>query len=806
MIAEIPPLNRHAKEAVAMDGNQYYKKLNIWKNAFPDSTVNGTEERLQAALEKVRDNVSVLGQKINANFPELVGFDVTHMDALWDVADLLVDEKHELNPLEIFILGCAFYLQDAALCFHAYREGQEAVRNTNEWKDAQWRHTYAGIMDEKANLYADVEAIWALHARQAEAIASDEWQKDANNDPIYIIEDAEIRRHHGQLIGKIAASHHWDIESVAANLDDFQGSLTSLSKKWKIRPILLACILRCSDAAQIDGRHLPDRLLNLFRSDQDAITHWIGQNKIGAITTNQNSNKLFISSTCSFEKSESLTWWMIYDLVQKIEKELKKSNELIAKTYDEDKIFRVDGVEGNTSPKGLGKKIKPSGWTPAKATIKVGDVERIVSTLGGELLYGEKNIFAIVARELIQNAMDAILARRKIDASHDASEEILIELIKDKHTSNWILRVADKGIGMSKHVLLNVLLDFGRSFWTDRSVSEQFPGLQSGDIGFIGKFGIGFFSVFSIAKCVTVFSRKYDDAYDEYHCLEFNDGLTLRPIFSSTAPESKLRQFSTIIDIKFPLHRYETDGQFIFKTLFSKYSQSTGNYETESFNFPFTDYIASLVCNVRANIEIRHGTKNLKLMTPRNYNSVQAKMDLYRLSFNGFAKSAKDHIGKYAKRMRVLKSGNKIYGFAALADSSHPRDINDLYSAYLCRNAIGGLCTPDDSHMYGFVGWMESKCLSSRRDAGEIQIPKHIFNPWLEEQISLFLASDPDDFSRTHTAGYIANFGGDPKSVMKNILLFPPASNQPLPYPLVNLHELIWLFRAISGIKVFCVF
>lgn len=195
-----------------------FKNLSIWKNAFGGKGNDTAKRRLESTLDTVRKNAASLGEKISTDFPNLTIHDVTHMDALWKVADLLVGNPHKLNPLEVFIIGCTFYLHDAALCFDAYEGGQDAVRATNVWKDANWRHKQNSHDEAVANGFADFDAVRALHAQQAEKIAFQAWRDQVGGNSFFVIEDHELRAQHGRLIGQLAASHHWDLQRVQNDL------------------------------------------------------------------------------------------------------------------------------------------------------------------------------------------------------------------------------------------------------------------------------------------------------------------------------------------------------------------------------------------------------------------------------------------------------------------------------------------------------------------------------------------------------------------------------------------------------------
>ena len=126
-------------------------------------------------------------------------------------------------------------------------------------------------------------------------------------------------------------------------------------------------------------------------------------------------------------------------------------------------------------------------------------------------IYTHKEIFL---RELISNASDAIdklyfrsLTDEKVGIAPDDFRIMLIP-DKDKRT----LTITDNGIGMTAEELeqnLGVIAHSGSlAFKTENA------GNDTTDI--IGQFGVGFYSAFMVAKCVTVRTRAYgsDTAYE----------------------------------------------------------------------------------------------------------------------------------------------------------------------------------------------------------------------------------------------------------------------------------------------------
>ena len=119
--------------------------------------------------------------------------------------------------------------------------------------------------------------------------------------------------------------------------------------------------------------------------------------------------------------------------------------------------------------------METDGWEPTDSTVHVSDVANLVTTLGGEQLYGkDADRLHVVLRELIQNATDAICARRSLPNSGEFEGSITIRLLK-RNDGGWTLQVDDDGVGMSSTTLTNDLLDFGRSFWVRERAAREFP-------------------------------------------------------------------------------------------------------------------------------------------------------------------------------------------------------------------------------------------------------------------------------------------------------------------------------------------
>ncbi|HEX8241038.1 MAG TPA: hypothetical protein VF574_14990 [Allosphingosinicella sp.] len=436
----------------------------------------------------------------------------------------------------------------------AYSGGIAEIRGRPEWRDAvHGLLTRIGQADPgkpddvpaPIRLSADFSVLRRLHAQQAEILATKPFSHGTAKTQMFLLDDQDLRDAYGATIGKVAHSHHWDIDRLPHELRQHIGALPSFPEEWTVNAVKVAAILRTADASHIDADRAPRMLFALNRPRGVSLQHWTFQNKV--LQSTVRGDKLLFSSREPFQASEALSWWLGYDVITMIDRELTASSDLLERL--DLPRFRVSGVVGAESPKLLARHIETEGWMPVSARVKVSDPTHLARTLGGKNLYGN-NIFAPI-RELLSNAVDAVRARRIEERRPNDWGEVRIVLERDpKGDSNcYWLHVDDNGLGMSEPVLTGSLLDFGTSFWNSSGLQDEYPGLISRGFKPVGKFGIGFFSAFLLGDHVKVCSRPFSDAMSSSRVLEFSS-LDEQPILREADREEAPRDFITRVSVQ----------------------------------------------------------------------------------------------------------------------------------------------------------------------------------------------------------------------------------------------------------------
>jgi hypothetical protein len=493
--------------------------------------------------------------------PDFTVHDISHVDALWETADLVCGDEVTLNPPEAYVLGCAFVLHDAAMGAAAYGTTVPEALGERRWHDLLSLAYYEreGCWPDREELDdppAEIAeacvatAIRETHAQQAKRLVDQPWRSSAGNE-IFLIEESQLREWYGPLIGELAASHWWPVDRLAGEFRHSIGSLPWQPSEWIIEPLKLACILRLADATQVDSRRAPSFLFALRRPRGVSREHWRFQEHISR--PYRKGDRVTYSSLRPFRPQDATAWWLALEYLRGIDRELKAVDALLHDLGRDRLAARA--VAGVDSPERFAELFRVQGWRPIDATVKVSDIPALVGTLGGQQLYGDEPEVAL--RELVQNAQDAVLARQTLQPDFPLGR---VEIRLTETDGDWFLEVRDYGTGMDEETLVHGLLDFGTSGWSSTSVRNRLPGLADGGFRPSGRFGIGFFSVFLLGDQVELITRRYDASLVDARRLTF-DGPSHRPLLTPVTGQGWVPE-GTTVRVRLRISPYAPKGLF----------------------------------------------------------------------------------------------------------------------------------------------------------------------------------------------------------------------------------------------------
>ena len=578
-------------------------------------------------------------------------------------------------------------------------------------------------------------------------LATQGWRvREDDDERMYLIEDPELRRFYGRSIGSLAHSHWWPIARVERDLAKVLGAMPPHTRH-EVDLLKLAALLRVADAIHLDRRRAPGFVRALERPEGSSALHWTAQERL-AFPGIEDDGIVFTSGE-PFESKDAEAWWRAYDSFVLADQELRDADLLLRNWGRSGLVARR--VKGAGDPREMVRYVPVVGWRPVETRVRVSDVPKIVETLGGAKLYGDEPTVAV--RELLQNAMDAIQARRHLQGRATDWGTIVVELA-ERTDGIWLL-VEDTGVGMSEVVLTGPLVDFGSSFWRAPQVAEEYPGLAAKGMNAIGQFGIGFFSVFMLGDQVRVTTRRYDRAEDDTLVLEFRTGLSSRPILSSAAPGTAPLDGGTRVEVKLwndprgkdsitlsaKEKREDADSVPWRRVLFE------GRLRAQFRSL--ANLISSLAPASDVSIDAIEFGQWTRAVTAGDWLTLSGAELADRVSPAGRIKDQERQTAEEFMRPIHNQEG-KIVGRAALYPSQYRLERPGALVAAGLR--VTGL--PD------FLGVVPGDVATAARDVGRVVLPPETVSKWATEQVKLIEASDLSPKHKTLCAEIALRSGG----------------------------------------------
>lgn len=720
-----------------------FRQTWLWRQAFQTPRSDSTTEEqefFRTQYLSIRERVAQLVSRISVDLPGMTVHDISHLDALWDTASSVAEGAVNVNPAEAFVLGGSILLHDAAMSLAAYPGGLAEVCSTVAWKDAIARLALAS--EESVCEEFDVEnppteivqrvvpdVLRRLHAERAEELAEQAW-RTADGSQVYLVEDSELRRFYGPTIGQIAHSHWWSVQKLEQEFSEDLGALANRTLN-RVDRVKLACLLRVADALHLDSRRAPRFLRAITNPSGVSALHWSFQERLARLHIELDA--VVFTTGQPFGREDAEAWWLAYDTLNAVDRELRDVDLLLQGRGRE--VLKARRVKGAGSPEILARSVQTRGWRPVDARLQVSDVPRIVENLGGSKLYGNDPTVAL--RELIQNAADAVQARRKYQKRPADWGLITVGLLPEGDRM-WLV-VEDNGIGMSEQVLTGPLLDFGTSFWRSPLAMEEFPGLMAAGMHAIGRFGIGFFSVFMLGPIIRVYSRRCDKGQDSGRLLEFRGGTSSRPILSPVSGEPVPIDGGTRVEVLLKDNPHQAGGLLHINS-FTKQTMSLG----------------ALVGAVAPNLDVAIAT-----MVPEGAQPVARPGDWLKISdldlvhrLNPTLDRSKEDTPKADRELMqpIQDASGQVFGRAFISPSR--------YSFF----REGGWVTISGlraARLQNVEGVLLGEAVTAARDSAQPIAPKEALAQWASRQAELIVASVKDEERQARSAEVVLDCGGD---------------------------------------------
>jgi molecular chaperone HtpG len=491
-------------------------------------------------------------------FPAYTDHGTSHVESMLKASERLIPdsvwEKELLGGDDAIVLTAASFLHDLAL--HLREPGFLAlIEEGSRYKPVPW------FNEDQRGRPADApwSVLWQDFRREARRFSQSQLDRllgPGHGDPPQIIlgepdtDPSEwtlndrlligefLRRHHARLaheiaiygfpgiaekefpmlrkslprlaeaIGATARSHNEDMRVVSDYLDS--------RSKGDLRPdgvaqLYLMGVLRIADYFQLEPTRATPLLLHLREPQSPAsVAEWKKHQAVSSISwehKDPHAVSIQISSSHSLRTHLQLT-----ELLADLQSELDLAAAVLSETYGGTKLsplqLSLQRVRTNLHEPEMHARLS---FVPQPSHLR--SAEDLFRLMVGDL-YGNEP--TVAGRELLQNAVDAVRERKRWedirseqienDRFRALPADIVVE-VEEVDEAEGLLRVSDRGIGMSPSTVTESFLTAGATFAPS---SVDLESQESGSrIEWLkaGRFGVGVFAAFLLGSEIQVTTR-----------------------------------------------------------------------------------------------------------------------------------------------------------------------------------------------------------------------------------------------------------------------------------------------------------
>ena len=180
-------------------------------------------------------------------------------------------------------------------------------------------------------------------------------------------------------------------------------------------------------------------------------------------------------------------------------------------------------------------------------------------------LYTDKEVFL---RELVSNASDALEKVRYLKTTESMGEKILdkdidLEITISVNGEDKTITIEDTGVGLSREQMIENLGTIARS-GSKAFLADIQGNAGTGEVDIIGKFGVGFYAAFMVAKRISVYSKSATAEPGDTGHVWTSEGVgnyDISPITSSGDSDDMRRGTRIVLELRDDAEEFASAGR-----------------------------------------------------------------------------------------------------------------------------------------------------------------------------------------------------------------------------------------------------
>jgi len=255
----------------------------------------------------------------------------------------------------------------------------------------------------------------------------------------------------------------------------------------------------------------------------------------------------------------------------------------------------------------------------------------------------------------------------------------------------------------------------------------------------IGRFGIGFFSVFMLGSEVRVYSRRCDKGQESGRLLEFRGGTATRPILSPAGPAEVPIDGGTRVEVRLKKSPLQPGGLL-----------SAGPYRKEAISL--SKVVAAVAPNLDVSLAVIEENDTETVAIPGDW--LQMKdLDLLR-RLNPFLNDTGVHAraARGALMRPMQDSTGTIFGRAFISPERYSLSADGGWVT------ISGLRA---NRLRNVQGILLGEAITAARNAAQPLTTKKVLSEWASEQAELIAEAVEDEEIQARSAEVVLECGGN---------------------------------------------